>query len=48
MPWISGVIKFFSSSLSFLMDQILTLVFISPMPTSIISGTWSDSFWISG
>jgi len=48
MPWIGEVIKFFSSSLFFLMDQILMLVFISPMPTSMISGTWSNGFQILG
>ena len=47
-PWTSEVIKFFSSLLSFLMDHILTSVFISPIPISMISGIWSDGLWILG
>ena len=48
MPWTSEVMKSFSSLLSFLIDHILTSVFISPMPISMISGMWLDGLQISG
>ena len=40
--------KSFSSSLSFLIDHMLMSVLTSPMPISIMRGTWSDGLRISG
>jgi len=38
----------FSFSLSFLIDHMLMSVLTSPMPISMMRGTWSDGLRISG
>ena len=43
-PCISDLMKFFSSLLFFLIDRMLISTFISLMPTSMMRGTWSNSF----
>jgi len=48
MPRTSEEMNSFSFLLSFLMDHILMSVFIPPIPILMISGTWSDGFWILG
>ena len=46
MPRTSEEMNSFSSLLFFLIDHMLMSVFISPIPISMISGTWSDGLQI--
>jgi len=48
MPQTNKEMNFFSSLLSFLIDYMLVLVFISLIPILMISGTWLEDLWISG
>ena len=48
MPRTNEEMNSFSSSLFFLIDHMLVLVFISLISILIISGTWSDGLQISG
>ena len=47
-PLISALMKAFSLLLSFLIDQMLMLMFVSLIPISIERGTWSEGFRNSG
>jgi len=47
-PVIIEDMKFFFSSLSFLMDHLLMSMLVPWMPTSTVIGTWSDGLRISG
>jgi len=47
-PWTNEEMNSFSSSLSFLIDHMLMLVLTSPMPISMMRGTWLDGLQISG
>ena len=48
MPLVIELMKFFFSLLSLPMVHMLISMLISLMPISIVRGTWSDSFHISG